>query len=395
MPPRFCCCRDCDLFDDNFDRADGDPGSNWDGSGVIASNVLDSNEDTVTVCHPSWATLGSLYGYCTMIDCDPALVHKVRVGDPTGDYEIWVTFAGTVGSGTMTITVKNGIDADVEHEYPWEDADEYLQICYEPGVQISAGPSSRDTGEHPDWVTSCIPLDPHDNCWPGDLGNWTFVQGKFDTFHFEVHWHELSTCEDCDCSCWYIDPDTNEKIIECIPDTLCISVTSEDCPDFMDGTFTMYQRRVIDSPLPYDVYPTLEDWTQKFTWVSESIPCPYTGFEFYFVLTCGYNTSDDTKPKFRLAVARYAPGMPPPLTTFQFDTSDPNSSTPAPYSNESFALVELTSTCNPFYLEFPTIIESGWQSSDPGNSCCGGSVYSDQPEPSPDSHFTVIITECA
>jgi len=394
MPPRFCCCLECDLLDDNFNRPDGDPGPNWEGDGVIVSQVLHADMDKVKVCHPAAAPLGSLYGYCTLKDCDPSREYRVRLGDPTGDYDVVCTFTGSVGSGTFRITVEGGVGGSVFHDYDWENEDEFLQICYEPGVQLSAGTSSRTSGLHPDWVTVCIPLDPHDNCWPGGYGNWMFVEGRFDNFHFEVHWIELKTCEDCDCKCWYID-ENGDYQISCIPSTLCLTITSEDCPGFANGTYNLVQRLMVDGSPPLDAYPTVTAWPQKFTWITDEIECPFDGFKFYFRLICGYNSEDDTRPKFRLQLVRFDPGSTM-FTTFEFDPSSPNSSSPGPYSNEAFSLVELTSTCDPFYLEFPTIIEDSWQSSDPDDSCCGGSIFSD-PEATPavPSHFTVIITECS
>jgi len=389
MPPRFCCCADCLLLEDNFDRAE--LGSNWDGSGTITGGVLYANEDSITICHPSEFPLGSVYATMYMIDTDPSRTYQIRVGDPAGDYTVTVTFTGTMGLGTGTMTVTIGDGATTEtFDYPWLYEDEYLAVCYEPGVQLSAGIESR--GEYAPWVTMCIPLEPSDTCWSG-LGNWTFVSGRWDTFYYSAHWIDRKDCPQCDCKCWFIREDETYEVA-CIPETLYLTISSDDCPDFVDDTYAMNQLHAYSIVL--DAYPTVGAWTTKEAWITDAIECPAGGFEFAFILLCGQYSGTD-KPKFRLQMVRWEPGTVF-YTRFAFDQSNPNSTVVgSPGNSEAFAFTELESTCDPIYLEWPLLIEDAFQSSNSEQSCCGGYIQSGvPPDPgfeSDPSTFTIVITE--
>lgn len=380
-----CCCldSDCLLYADNFDRSE--LGSNWSGSGSIVGGVLYANEDSITICHPPDFPLGALHGEVLMKDCDPSRTYIVRVGDPNGDYTVTITFAGTVGvsTGTLTVTVSNGVDPR-SFTYPWLFDDESIRICYEPGIQFSAGIPTR--GEYPEWVTMCIPLDPHARCWSG-LGNWTFVSGRWDDFEYYAHWIEKKDCPDCDCKCWYINGNGSYEIA-CIPEVLYLTINTSDCPDFLNGTYNLNQLHAYEVTL--DAYPTVGPWPRKYQWITDAIECPAGGFSFAFILECGYSTAID-RPKFRLRMVRWNPAGTF-FTNFAWDPSDPESIYPGSDDGpEASTLTTLTSTCDPLYLEWPILIEDTFQSSDPADSCCGGSIVSEGGESDP-SHFTVIIT---
>lgn len=382
MPPRFCCCSDCLLAEDNFNRADGPVGGNWYGSGTIVSGVLHADEDRTTVCHPGSAPLGSLWGHATMIDCDPAVTYEVKVGDPTGDYTVTVTFAGTVTSGTMTITVDNGSDS-ATHDYPWEHDDEELTVCYSPGVQLSAGPSSRAAGEHPDWVTVCIPIDPHDTCWDISghaVGNWEFVSGYWDDWTMEIFESEKEICHGCDCYC------LEDDVKSCVPDMLYVTIDG-DC---ISDTFEMPRRYLVgtDTALP----PTVVSWPQNFEWISDPILCPEADVSkqgFVIIIRC-QKDSETSYPKWRAQMNRWGSALS--CSLLGFDRLDPDTIAPTVDYN-SFAYAKSTSTCDPVYLEFPDLVEDSFACPGPKpGSCCGGTIESGVGE-SPPSRMTVVITE--
>lgn len=377
-----CCCAACLLASDNFDRADGPVGGRWYGGGTIVSNVLHADQTRTTVCHPASAPLGSLWSHAMMIDCDPSRAYVVKVGDPAGGYTITVTFAGVVNTitGKMTITVAG--TATESYEYPWENANEKLTVCYAPGVQLSAGPSSRVTGEHPDWVTTCIPLTPHDNCWDiagTPVGNWEFFSGRWDDWFYEIFESEKEICNDCDCYCWEGD------VKSCPPDMLYLTITG-GC---ISGTYDMPRRHLLGTSILGP--PTVTDWPQNFTWISDPIQCPETTMGFCFIVTC--DKTEQSYPKWTVRMLRWEDNVS--CSDLGFDRDDPDTlDNPAVRRTyESFAQAKSTSTCDPLNLVLPALVEDRFTCPGPvSGACCGGSLESGVGE-SPPSIWSVVITE--
>ena len=362
------CCGGCELASDDFSRADGPVGGRWYGSGTIVSGVLHADEDHTTVCHPPSAPLGSLWAHALMVDCDTSRTYQVRVGDPTGDYTITVTFSGVVrpGTGTMTITVETGADT-VTHDFPWENVDETLYVCYAPGVQLSAGPTSRVLGENPAWVSACIPEDPHDKCWTVDstsVGNWEFVSGYWDDWVMEIFESEKEICNDCDCYCLEGD------VKHCVPETLYLTLGGT-C---VAGTYTMRRRRIVSSS--YTAAPIVALWPQNYTWVSDPVTCPnvYLGehMGFVIILQCE-KTAGDGYPKWIAKLQRWGSNLS--SSSLGFDASDPDTISPSisgPTETTSSAYTKSSSTCSPVYFELPDIKEWLWTTCHEGNCCDGG-----------------------
>jgi hypothetical protein len=395
MPPKLCCCgENCLIASDNFNRADGDPGSGWYGDGVIVDNVLEADNDSTTVCSPF--PLGSFHASCKLIGTTNGAVYIIKPGDPNGDYLVTATFTGTVGSGTFNIEVDTGTET-LSYDFDWDFEDETLVVCYQPGVQLSAGPSGRsvvNSGEA-QWVTLCID-DTHDDCWVRDstnVGNWTFVSGRFDDWIYQVHWIERPDCPNCDCFC------AADGELSCLPDTLYITIFSSTC-SAINGTYEMKQRVVLGTTL--SDYPTLADWPQKRYWVSEEIACPHPAAgdnSLVFILECQTDGLNSDYPSFLLTARRFGDNAFQ-CSNINFDpfddsTVDPGSGFPQEITT---AHAKPSSTCAPLSLNFPTLCESNFSCSEPSYACCGGSVVSggegdEGGGVSSPSCFTITITE--
>lgn len=387
MPPRRCCCgADCIFFSDDFNREE--LGSNYSGLGEIIAGVLHAEDTVLNVCQDY--ILGAFYAHVLM-KATAGDSFKIRVGDPDGTYLAQIDFAGTPGAGgtmTMRLSLDDGATWVEEWEYDWETADETLFVCYAPGTQISIGPTTRISGSgEAVWVTTCIPLDPHDNCWSGGRGNWTFVEGTYDDFVIQYHWVENQECQRCDCFCW----DGLEGY--CIPKVLYLTLGGTGL--CFDGTVEMNQ--VIVQHFDVNSAPTLIDVPRKFTWATDPITCPsQPTVSFSLILTCNVDLSSEAGyPRFELELRRY--GDLTNCFAFGFDLDDPDTGDTERGTEDlnSVAYSRSTSTCDPFYLEFPCLVDDNFACNETTPSCCGGYVQSGDPptQSDPIPCIPIIITE--
>jgi hypothetical protein len=398
-PGHGCCCK-CLVAEDDFNRADGDPGALWYGDGVIVSNALEADHDSVRTCHPGFAKQGSLFATCVLKDTTDGAEYKIRVGDPNGSLEVHVLFTGTVGTGTYNITVTDGDSGtpDETYDFQWQNVDEGLIVCYQPKLQLSAGPSTRSpaiSGEA-EWCTMCINKIGQ-FCWKrGDVsvGNWMFIEGTFDDFQMDVHWMEKSSCPKCNCFC--TDMVGSQKKYRCMPKKLYLTLTELNCPGIA-GTYEMNQVFIDSNNYDLRLYPSVVAWPQKRFWLSDPISCPNTAYAdnaWYFVLQCK-DSNGGVYPDFELTLVKH--GLASwECSSVSFDPDDPDFvfayGQPTPSTPETIAKAKPTSTCQPVYLEFPSLIEGNFSCSGPGYACCGGTIDSGGTISDP-SYFTVIITE--
>lgn len=415
---RLCCCcpkESCLLQEDNFNRPDGPISGDWYGDGEIKDNRLIADHDSTTICHPEKYTLGTLNGQCLLKNCDPGITYKIRLGNPnaTNPIEVWVKFSTEklntdVSYGTMIIELRpDGNTVAESYVYDWENLEEGIKICYVPGLWLCAGPLEPRTlaSVAPTWVTTCIGSG-GDNCWIRDgkpVGNWMFVEGEFDNFSMEVHYYENRECQDCDCYC------VEKNKFYCIPKQLFVTLTTDDnrC---INGTWIM--RQVWISDLDTTVGWTTQPWPSKYVWVSDPIECPAnTTKNPYFPLVntpttlriaiyC--NKENHEYPKLRVILIRYPTYG---CSRLQWDWHDPNTISPIDYNESiannylSVAITKAKSTCKPFYMELPNIVEDVWTCYNPWETCCGGSVdfvgeEDREPVPPPPAYrIRVIITE--
>lgn len=237
-----------------------------------------------------------------------------------------------------------------------------------------------------------------------DVGNFEFVQGDWDDWEYKIHWMEHKHCPECDCYCTTVNGAT--EVRKCVPELLYITIENVfgcDHGGGIDGTYEMRQSRV----LAYDIIDGVDltyPWPTKFQWVSEAVSCPDGGTShvLQFVLECVSALYDETLsyPAFRLWLARYGVGGAAyNCSTISFAAGDAatllvdDGSNDTPPNTMAFCLP--TSTCSPFYLEFPDLFEDNFECNGAStNACCGGYVESsDPPFNSPAAQFRVTITE--
>lgn len=229
-----CCCKGCELGDDDFNRADENPvtGSWYEISGnwAISGNKLIDNGSSgklaTTICHPVLYDKGAWKATFDLVECRTKSTFVVGAGDP-GSSPYRVTFAfANMDTGTAKITITIDGDETVSEEYPWpggysSDDTVPVYVCYEPGAKLSA--VVLDVGKT--GIYACT-ADVGSNCFTVSynlVGGFFFVQGSFDNWVYEVNRLDNSECVDCGCTCWkaYYPDDKYEPLdYGCFPENL-------------------------------------------------------------------------------------------------------------------------------------------------------------------------------
>lgn len=404
MGTKRCCCGLCVIGEDDFNRANSDnPGPLWseeDGDWDIDGNRLKGTTAgllATTVCHPTWAPLGS---FIASFDLDAPIngkVYKVRGGNPnTSLREATWTFTGSAGSGTINIEVTNGTDT-LDFNVAWQDVEGpyRVSVCYLPGVLISASkPSNIAESGSPTYTSVCIDDTDAARCFDG-LGNFSFLQGDFDNWVYEVHWLENHNCSTCLCPCREVVDDV--ETFTCVPDTLYATVSNVANCVGIDATKAMHLRTV--SGLNSSAYPDYYvDYSRNF-WISEAFDCPTGADEtkFVVVLECR-NDVAYPYPRWIAHIIRWLPAGRN-CAGMGFIDSDTETIIAACSEDggggvcyESTAYSLDTSTCTPFYLAFNNLIESFWVCSEDDRGCCGGKVVSGVGS-DPPAYISLEITE--
>lgn len=412
MPPKLCCCGNCALGTDDFNRADSaDPGPKWEilsGTGSIVDNeiVVDGIVAT-TFCHQPTETLGSFVATFDMIEPTNGDEYIVTAGDP-GNWKVRVTFVftGTPGSGTIKVIIESDgeeikVGEAVEpYEYTWlADTPVSAMFCYAPGLEATVILYYPDYVETPT-STVCIGEAGTDNCWSAtntdletvEVGNFAFVYGTFDNFTYEVHWLEIKKCDFCSCFCRLQD-EFGVFDYSCVPEQVTITLDGGEvnCSG-LSGSYTMYQRLRTDAP--EDAPPTSYPYPEKFSWVTNPITCPYSSTtKIAFELQCTGTGKDDidTVPQFNLYCIQWNTAAARG-SNIGFDPADPDTietASQAAFDNVSYGVCK-AGTCNPLYMEFPDLIEDNYNS-DEGNACCDGAINSGGSY-QPSYRWSVVVT---
>jgi hypothetical protein len=392
MAPRLCCCNvSCELAEDDFNRADSeDPGPLWRGDAEIVSNQLEVNGLTSLVrCSPFPS--GAFYGEVDIIGPPANTPHVIIAGDPNLSIpvKVTVTLSGTAGSGTMQIDLE-GVPEENSFTYDWENEVERIAICYVPGFMVSVGPTIPRTSSSafvPRWISSCYE-GAGQRCWTyesEEVGNWHFLEGRFDNFEILNHGFDLDGCPVCDCHC--LEVVEGEKVRVCIPPTLTLVIEGDEC---LSGEYLMSQA------FPVEISNsgiTTSSTPQKNYWISGEIPCNASGTDLNirFSLECLLEETQ-TYPRFILTVVRYG-DTNPNCAAIGFDRDDDDTIGEATQAQQiSIAQSKASSTCDPFMLVFPSLCEDTHSCNTFSGSCCGGGIESEAGE-SPPVCLSVRITE--
>jgi hypothetical protein len=255
MPPRKCCCVDCILGADDFNRSNANPPSgSWheiSGEFEILSNTVNSITPGVlatTICHLPIHDEGSFIANFQLVNLRTRSIFKVRAGKPdTSDYEVHfepLDIDTPLASIRVTAYGDAGETAIVTHPWPVDNLGNSADTanafcCYQPGVHLKGSLGSY--GGQPPVPGVCV-TDPGDNCWTVggvDVGNFSFVEGRFDNWDYQVTQTDDLTCNPCGCFCLrgQMPTDRYDPDKACFPETLTAifqlvssSVYAGDCP---------------------------------------------------------------------------------------------------------------------------------------------------------------------
>lgn len=217
MAPRKCCCVKCELGTDNFNRANANPPSgDWheaSGEFEILGDTVNSITPGVlatTICHLPVHDEGSFIANFQLVDLRTRSIYKVRAGNPgTPDYEVHFEPLGMdLGTARIRVTVFGDAAETVSVEHPWP-VDFFGDsvnvhdafICYQPGVHLKG--SIGLFGGLPPVPQVCVTA-AGSHCWTVggvSVGNFAFLEGRFDDWTFRVTATDDLSCEPCGCFC--------------------------------------------------------------------------------------------------------------------------------------------------------------------------------------------------
>jgi hypothetical protein len=352
MPPRRCCCGAvrCELGDDDFNRSDANPPSGkWrvvSGEYEIADNVLNTITEGVlatTICHASVHDEGSFIANFRLIDVRTRTIFKVRAGKPdTSAYE--VHFEGLdIDTVDARIRVTVIGDETVVQTHPWpvfagDSANEVdVFVCYQPGVMLR-GSIGSFSGQPP-VPGACISA-AGANCWTiggVDVGNFSFIDGRFDNWTYQVTATDDLNCVPCGCFC--LKGDKPEDRFD--PDKNCF-------PACIRAIFELVSSDVYAGACPLNDFEVTLSTTEtdRTEWLSaDQTLC---GNTFSMKAIC--ETFDDGTRVFRaLALNLYQSGGGGSApVVFQWDGFDTEAGESASVKNPSYEL----STCDPLSLVY-------------------------------------------
>lgn len=240
MAPKRCCCLPCEIGTDDFNRANANPPSgSWheiSGEFEILGNTLNTITPGVlatTICHPAAYTKGSYVAEVTLIGMSDGSVStwEVWVGDPAAPpYKVRVTHNS--GTNQATLSLFNTVGLVHAETYSGVTTNQTLTICWAPGMMVSAF-----LGGFIPHIDDCTAATGSDCYTVGgvDVGGYSFAEGRFDDWTYEVHYIENQRCEACSCFCWQSKLDYS-----CLPATLTLTFESvgADAATIPDMTLT-------------------------------------------------------------------------------------------------------------------------------------------------------------
>jgi len=356
IPPRRCCCVDCFLGADEFDRADANPPTGrWheiSGEFEIVDETVSSIDPGVlatTICHLPIHDEGSFIANFELVNLRTISIFKVRAGNPsTSFYEVHFEplYMDTPGAVIrVTVFGDEVLGAVVEHPWPVDTFGDSIDvhdafICYQPGVHLKGSLGSY--GGQPPVPGVCV-TDPGSNCWDiggVDVGNFSFVEGRFDNWDYQVTQTDDLTCNPCGCFCLRgvmptdrFDPDKS-----CFPETIKAI--------FQLVSSSVYLTGCALSDLEVDLVETDADRTE---WISsEQTVCGTT-----FRLKANCEVFDSEGISFRGLTLTLLDGSGfPAAVVFQWDDPDFTAGESATSRNPSYE----ESTCDPLGLVYNDLL---------------------------------------
>ena len=359
MPPRKCCCVDCILGDDDFNRANANPPSGqWheiSGEFEILSNTVNTITPGVlatTICHVPQHDEGSFIANFTLVNLRSRSIFKVRAGKPdTSDYEVHFEplDMDTPGASIRVTVIGDAAEtAVVSHPWPVDNlgdsADTALAFCcYQPGVHLKASLGSY--GGQPPVPGVCV-TDPGSNCWTiggVDVGNFSFIEGRFDDWDYQVTATDDLTCNPCGCFCLRGEMPTDRYD----PDKACFPAT-------IKAIFQLVSSSVYAGACPLNDFEVdlVETDADRTSWQSETQTLCATSF----ALKADCGVFDEGNFAFRglSLTLQDISGGGPGSVVFQWQSPDfaggESASTRFPDYEES--------TCDPLGLVFQNLLLS-------------------------------------
>jgi hypothetical protein len=369
---RRCCCvpLTCELDSDDFDRDDSDDvGSKW----IEVSGDFDISDNTLvcvtpgvlacTKCHPAGYDRGSFTAFFDLINPSDGKVYKVRAGNPTSStLEVHWTVVGTGVTRELTVDViGDGADGTVSWTFDYPEGFNgnvvEVVVCYMPGVELTALCNLEITR-----VSSAPISDAASTCYSGK-GNFSFLEGDFDNWVYQVHWMENHDCTYCDCFCYL--GGSPEQLVG-LPTELTMTITNIRQCTRMAGTYTLYQRNS-NMGTYAGGFITDDWWPEKQEWWSDVI-------DMYGSPACCWRlgvfcTINEETNRLLWAMGFYRCGIGSGDLLWADDAEHPPWST-----DNNWAYATADSTCDPFYLHFPFLLSGVEQ-------CCegDGDFYNQQP----------------
>lgn len=345
MPPRKCCCLSCILGDDDFNRADSaDPGPKWkivSGEWEILSNTLKgTGQLATTICHPSVYTKGSYIAEMTLVGMSDGTTSfwEVWIGDPAAP-PFRVEVSHNSGTNVAVLSLFDTVGLIHAETYSGVSTNEVLTICWAPTLMLSAFLGGRIP--HIDHCVATAGA----NCYTvgGDsVGGFSFAEGRFDDWTYNVHYIDNQNCEPCSCFCW--------KSIDdylCLPATVTLTFESvgADAATMPDMTLTQ------SFGTPATPWPDKQG-----EWNSAVYNCGSpVGAEFAFRFECGQPIDQMSLTPLSASYGVELGGQ----VVWSWLTGD------LPTNSARLAIVGST-TCSPLSIVFPEIKIN---SADPGPAC--------------------------
>lgn len=248
-----------------------------------------------TICHDPLHDEGSFISNFQLVDLRTRTIYKVRAGNPdTSDYEVhFEPIDVDLPSAKIRVTVFGdaGETVSVEHPWPVDFFGDSVNvhdafICYQPGVHLKG--SIGSFGGLPPVPQVCVTALGSD-CWTvagNDVGNFAFLEGRFDNWTFRVTATDDLRCEPCGCFCLRGEMPTDRYD----PDKACFPATIKAIFELVSSD--VYLSACALDLFEVDLVETDEDRTE---WISTSQTVCGTTFR----LKANCDTFDEGNVAFR------------------------------------------------------------------------------------------------